>query len=54
MKRPAKTLYMKVCVKLSLTALTLCLATGLAACGKKMQPKAPDGSSYPRQYPKPQ
>jgi len=39
---------------LGLAAMMLCLASGLAACGKKMQPKPPEGSTYPRQYPKPQ
>ena len=34
--------------------LILCLAYGLVACGKKMQLTPPDGSSYPRQYPKPE
>ena len=40
--------------RLGLTAAMLCLVAGLAACGKKMQPTPPDGSTYPRQYPKPQ
>ena len=34
--------------------LTLTLVLGLAACGKKRPPTPPDGSTYPRQYPKPQ
>jgi len=39
---------------LGLAAAMLCLVTGLAACGKKMNPIPPDGSTYTRQYPKPQ
>ncbi len=31
----------------------LFLASGLAACGKKARPTPPQGSTYPRQYPKP-
>ncbi len=39
---------------LGISAMALCLALGLAACGKKTQPTPPDGSTYPRQYPKPE
>ncbi len=39
--------------RLGLAVIAACLALGLAACGKKMQPTPPEGSSYPRQYPKP-
>jgi len=39
---------------LGLVAVVLCVAVGVAACGKKTQPTPPDGSTYPRQYPKPQ
>jgi predicted small lipoprotein YifL len=39
---------------LSLAVVVLCLAGTLAACGKKMQPTPPEGSTFPRQYPKPQ
>ena len=46
---------MKYAIKtLGLAAMTLCLVAGLAACGKKMSPTPPEGSTYPRQYPKPQ
>ncbi len=39
---------------LGLAIIVVCLALGLAACGKKMPPQPPDGSTYPRQYPKPE
>jgi hypothetical protein len=40
--------------KLMLTGMVLCVGLGLAACGKKAMPVPPDGSTFPRQYPKPQ
>ncbi len=41
--------------KLILTGMALAIATtGLAACGKKGKLTPPDGSTYPRQYPKPE
>jgi hypothetical protein len=40
--------------KLMLTGMVLCVAAGLAACGKKAMPVPPDGSTFPRQYPAPQ
>jgi hypothetical protein len=36
---------------LSLAAVALVLA--LESCGKKEDVKSPEGSTYPRQYPKP-
>lgn len=40
--------------KLVLAGLALVMVTGLAACGKKGNPVPPDGSTFPRQYPKPE
>lgn len=40
--------------KLILTGMAVCMAGGLAACGKKAMPVPPDGSTFPRQYPAPE
>jgi hypothetical protein len=46
---------MKSLTKTLLTmGMVLIVATGFAACGKKAQPKPPDGATYPRQYPLPE
>lgn len=43
---------MKAGVQLALTLLVvLALAAPLAACGKKSKLEAPEGSTYPRDYP---
>lgn len=34
--------------------LAVLLATSVSACGKKGDPKSPDGGTFPRQYPAPQ
>jgi len=39
---------------LGFACMILCMGAALAACGKKMTPTPPEGSTYPRQYPKPQ
>jgi hypothetical protein len=38
---------------LGFICMILCMTGTLAACGKKMTPTPPEGSTYPRQYPKP-
>jgi len=40
--------------KLLLTGMTLLMVAGLAACGKKGGLIAPEGSTFPRQYPAPE
>jgi predicted small lipoprotein YifL len=38
---------------LALALLLSDMTLGLAACGKKVPLKAPEGSTYPRRYPPP-
>ena len=37
---------------LLLACMTIVVASSLTGCGKKGKLEAPDGSTYPRQYPK--
>jgi len=45
---------MTLAKRTGLALMIVCMAMPLAACGKKAPPTPPEGSTYPRQYPKPE
>jgi hypothetical protein len=45
---------MRALKALALIAVVFTLAVSVTACGKKRPPTPPDGTTYPRVYPKPQ